>query len=121
MSTSRSYLRKRLIAVGRADLVEAVESGQGILMYHAAEEAGLIRRRPILGSGSPNQTKARLWAMAKITRRAPVPLEPAQPRFSPPPKRDVLDVQTQVKHRRTKSAKEPELPKLKLDPRALIG
>ena len=121
MSTSRSYLRKRLLAIGRADLVEAVESGQGILMYHAAEEAGLIRRRPILGSGSPNQTKARLWAMAKITRRAPVPLEPAQPRFSPPPKRDVLDVQTQVKHRRTKSAKEPELPKLKLDPRALIG
>ena len=59
--------------------------------------------------------------MAKITRRAPVPLEPAQPRFSPPPKRDVLDVQTQVKHRRTKSAKEPELPKLKFDPRALIG
>ena len=120
MSTSRSYLRKRLIAVGRADLVEAVESGQGILMYHAAEEAGLIRRRPILGSGSPNQTKARLWAMAKITRRAPVPLEPAQPRFSPPPKRDVLDVQTRVKQR-AKSAKEPELPKLKLDPRALIG
>ena len=121
MSTSRSYLRKRLIAVGRADLVAAVENNQGISMYHAAEEAGLIRRRPILGSGSPNQTKARLWAMAKITRRAPVPLEPAQPRFSPPPKRDVLDVQTQVKHRRTKSAKEPELPKLKLDPRALIG
>ena len=121
MSTSRSYLRKRLIAVGRADLVEAVESGQGILMYHAAEEAGLIRRRPILGSGSPNQTKARLWAMAKITRRAPVPLEPAQPKFSPPPKRDVLDVQTRVKHRRAKSAKEPELPKLKLDPRALIA
>jgi len=70
MSTSRSYLRKRLIAVGRADLVQAVESGQGISMYHAAEEAGLITRRPILGSGSPNQTKARLWAMAKITRRA---------------------------------------------------
>ena len=56
--------------------------------------------------------------MAKITRRAPVPLEPAQPKFSPPPKRDVLDVQTRVKQR--KSAKEPELPK-KLDVRALIG
>jgi len=90
-------------------------------MYHAAEEAGLITRRPILGSGSPNQTKARLWAMAKITRRAPVPLEPAQPKASRPPRRDVLDVQTRVKHRRAKSAKEPELPKLKLDPRALIG
>jgi hypothetical protein len=108
MSTSVAYLRKRLADIGRHDLLEACERGE-VSTYAAAEDAGLVTRRPIEGNGSPNQAKKRAWDLARITR---------QTKFSPPPKRDVLDVQTRVKQR--KSAKEPELPK-KLDVRALIG
>jgi len=121
VSTSVAYLRKRLADIGRYDLLEAAERGE-VSFYACAEEAGLVTRREITGNGSPNQAKKRAWKLAQITRQtSPVAPESAQPKFSPPPKRDVLDVQTRVKHRRAKSAKEPELPKLKLDPRALIG
>src|SRR5262249_4559680 len=121
MSTSVAYLRKRLADVGRQDLLDAAERGE-ISTYAAAEEAGLVRRPEIQGNGSPNQAKTRAWALARITRQA----APAasQPEKSAPigaqVERDVLDVQTRVQHRRAKSTKKPEPPKLKLDPRALI-
>jgi hypothetical protein len=110
VSTSVAYLRKRLADIGRYDLLEACERGE-VSTYACAEEAGLVTRRPIEGNGSPNQAKKRAWDLARITR---------QTKFSPPPKRDVLNVQTRVKQRQAKSTEEPK-PKLKLDVRALIG
>src|SRR5262249_40028245 len=85
MSTSVAYLRKRLADVGRQDLLDAAEAGL-ISTYAAAEEAGLVTRREVLGTGSPNQTKKRLWALSRIARGVP-PLppkpEPAEPAISP--------------------------------------
>ena len=80
MSTSVAYLKKRLAAVGRHDLLQAAESGL-VSHFAAAEEAGLIRRKEVAGTGSPNQTKKRLWALSRITRQAP-PLPP-KPRPEP--------------------------------------
>jgi hypothetical protein len=68
MSTSIAYLRQRLIAVGRHDLLEAAEARE-ISFYAAAEAAGLVTRRETLGTGSPNQGKRRAFAIARITRR----------------------------------------------------
>jgi hypothetical protein len=113
MSTSVAYLRKRLLAIGRNDLVEAVEGGRGISMYAAAEEAGLVTRRQPLGTGSPNMTKKRLWAMAKVVNKTVVIVprdEPAQPKVSqppPPPPRDILDVKTRAKPQPAKTTKSP--------------
>jgi hypothetical protein len=89
MSTSVAYLRKRLTDIGRQDLLDAVNAG-AISTFAAAEEAGLIRRQEVLGTGSPNQAKKRAWTLARITRQAP-PLattrlepefSPARPKFS---------------------------------------
>jgi hypothetical protein len=83
MSTSVAYLRKRLTDIGRHDLLEAAEAGL-VSFFAAAEEAGLINhRRPVLGTGSPNQAKKRAWTLARITRQAP-PLasKPAAAKFS---------------------------------------
>ena len=86
MSTSVAYLRKRLADIGRNDLLEAAEAGL-VSYFAAAEEAGLVRRKEVLGTGSPNQAKKRLWALSKITRGArPLPkLEPDEPAISPMP------------------------------------
>jgi hypothetical protein len=74
MSTSVAYLRKRLTDIGRQDLLDAVDVG-AISTFAAAEEAGLVTRQPILGTGSPNAAKKRVWAISKITRQTP-PLGP---------------------------------------------
>ena len=79
MSTSIAYLRKRLADIGRYDLLDAAEAGL-VSHFAAAEEAGLVRRREVLGNGSPNQAKKRAWTLARVTRQAE-PLAPAK--FSP--------------------------------------
>jgi hypothetical protein len=86
VSTSVAYLRKRLAAIGRHDLLEAAEAGL-ISTFAAAEACGLVTRREILGNGSENQAKKRAWAIGRITRQAP-PLPPRpepkpEPEFSP--------------------------------------
>jgi hypothetical protein len=84
VSTSVAYLKKRLADIGRHDLLQAAEAGL-VSHFAAAEEAGLIRRKEVLGTGSPNQTKKRLWALSRIARQAP-PLPPKpepDPEFSP--------------------------------------
>jgi hypothetical protein len=88
MSTSVAYLRKRLAAVGRFDLLEAAERGE-ISVHTAAIEAQLIRRPEPTGRGSQNAAKRRAWALRRITGQAP-PLphtepQPAGPVVSPLP------------------------------------
>jgi len=97
VSTSVAYLRKRLADVGRQDLLDAAQRGE-ISTYAAAEEAGLVRRREVLGTGSPNATKKRLWALSRITRGAP-PLPPKpepepKPAISPTPPRPMFSQAT---------------------------
>jgi hypothetical protein len=48
MSTSVDYLQERLRRAGRDDLLEAIADGR-ISTYHAAEIAGIVKRRPTLG------------------------------------------------------------------------
>ena len=87
MSTSVAYLRKRLADIGRHDLLRACESGL-VSTYACAEEAGLVKRREVLGTGSPNATKKRLWALSRITRGArplPKPEPKLEPEVSPKP------------------------------------
>jgi hypothetical protein len=79
VSTSVAYLKKRLADIGRYDLLDAAEAGL-VSHFAAAEEAGLVRRREVLGNGSPNQAKKRAWTLARVTRQAE-PLAPAK--FSP--------------------------------------
>jgi hypothetical protein len=74
MSTSVAYLRKRLTDIGRQDLLDAAERGE-ISTFAAAEEAGLVRRQAVLGTGSENAAKRRAWAIMKATRQTP-PLAP---------------------------------------------
>jgi hypothetical protein len=97
VATSVAYLRKRLADIGRYDLLEACERGE-VSTYAAAEDAGLVTRREVLGTGSPNQAKKRAWKLMQITRQSPQatapPLakngdgktefspEPAPPKFS---------------------------------------
>ena len=87
MSTSVSYLRKRLADIGRHDLLDAAEAGL-VSFFAAAEEAGLIRRKEVQGNGSPNQAKKRAWALHKISKQTATPPEaefshqPVQPKFS---------------------------------------
>jgi hypothetical protein len=70
MSTSRSYLRKRLKAIGRDDLVQGAEAG--LFSFHAAAiDAGLIKEPAIAGNGSPNAAKRAAYAIWKATRQSP--------------------------------------------------
>jgi len=46
--TSIEYLQDRLRRAGRDDLLQAIERRQ-ISTYHAAEIAGIVKRRPTLG------------------------------------------------------------------------
>jgi len=67
MSTSISYLRKRLRDIGRLDLLEGAEAGH--FSFHAAAiDAGLIRQPAIIGNGSQNASKRTAWALWKATR-----------------------------------------------------
>ena len=84
--TSRTYLRSRLLKVGRSDLVKAAESGL-ISFFAAAEEANLVTRPPTRGTGSMNASRSRMWAMAKVTGRTPrlAPKAEPQPKLQPGP------------------------------------
>jgi hypothetical protein len=85
--TSKEYLRKRLLAVGRHDLIAAVEERNELSYYGAAEAAGLVTRRPTIGGDDSNQSRRRRYAVLRVTGQAP-PLEPRpapalQPKLSP--------------------------------------
>jgi len=87
MSTSVSYLRKRLADIGRYDLLDAADRGL-VSVYACAEEAGLITRPEVQGNGSPNAAKRRAWALMRVTA-GKSPLAPEseaeisqQPKFS---------------------------------------
>src|SRR5262249_35261909 len=56
--TSRAYLLKRLGRDGYGDLLAAVENGR-LSAYAAAEAAGYVTRRPVIGTGSQGQAKRR--------------------------------------------------------------
>src|SRR5262249_1362466 len=56
--TSRAYLLKRLRRDGYGDLLAAVGSGR-LSAYAAAEAAGYVTRRPVIGTGSQGQAKRR--------------------------------------------------------------
>jgi hypothetical protein len=68
--TSISHLRKRLIAVGRRDLLQAAEDGK-ISIYAAATAAGLRVRRPIAGTGNSSRAKRRQRALERIVSEGP--------------------------------------------------
>jgi hypothetical protein len=78
VSTSVAYLRKRLAAIERYDLLAAVDRGE-ISHFAAATEAGIAKRYGLIGNGSENQAKKRDWALAKIEREAKRAPEPAHP------------------------------------------
>jgi hypothetical protein len=82
MSTSVAYLRKRLAAIGRHDLLAAADAGE-ISTFAAAEEAGLVKRQPVTGNGSENEAKRRAWALMRIIGKAP----PLKPKPEPRPAR----------------------------------
>jgi hypothetical protein len=88
MSTSVAYLTKRLRDIGRHDLLRAIECNE-LSTYAAAEAAGIVKRRPVTGNGSENQSKTRAWAVARATGKVPPlpprpekPAPPTQPKFS---------------------------------------
>jgi hypothetical protein len=95
--TSREYLRKRLLAAGRHDLIAAVEQRNELSYYGAAEAAGLVTRRATVGDQDSNQSRRRHFAIARAIGQAP-PLEPksepapAQPKFSPEDARLVAEL-----------------------------
>jgi hypothetical protein len=68
--TSISHLRKRLIAVGRRDLLQAAEDGK-ISIYAAATEAGLRVRRPTAGTGNSSRAKRRQRELERIVSEGP--------------------------------------------------
>jgi hypothetical protein len=63
--TSRDYLIRRLKEVGRTDMVAAIEAGH-VSAFACAVEAGLRKRQPIAGTGSPNAAKRRAWAFYRL-------------------------------------------------------
>src|SRR5262249_52399798 len=65
--TSREYLCGRLRKGGHFALLAAVERGE-LSAYAAAEEAGYITRKPILGAGSENAAKRRMFAVRNALR-----------------------------------------------------
>jgi hypothetical protein len=84
MSTSVAYLRKRLKAIGRDDLVAGADAGH--FSFHAAAiDAGLIKQPAILGNGSQSAANRTAYALWKTTRQSP-PLNEAP---SAPPMPDL--------------------------------
>ena len=82
---SIEYLSDRLRRAGRQDLLDGVARGE-FSTFAAAEAAGIVRRRPTLGTGSENQSRARYWAIRKVERasgRADAADGCAQPRAQP--------------------------------------
>jgi hypothetical protein len=62
---SRDYLLRRLRLAGRADLVDAVEAGK-VSAYSVAVALGWQKRRPTLGTGSPNASKRRFHRLRAL-------------------------------------------------------
>jgi hypothetical protein len=62
---SREYLLQRLRLAGRPDLVEAVEAGK-VSAYSVAVSLGWQKRRPTLGTGSPNASKRRFHRLRAL-------------------------------------------------------
>ena len=67
--TSVSYLLGRLEKAGRTDLLDGIARGR-ISVYAAGIEAGFLRRKPTLGTGSPNAAKRRRVELQRIAREA---------------------------------------------------
>src|SRR5262249_16179153 len=65
--TSREYLLGRLRKEGHFALVAAVERGD-LSAFAAAEEVGFVTRRPILGTGSFNAARRRMFAVRNALR-----------------------------------------------------
>jgi hypothetical protein len=65
--TSREYLLGRLRKGGHFALIAAIENGT-LSCYQAAEACGFVTRRPILGTGSENATKRRLFQLRAALR-----------------------------------------------------
>jgi len=75
MSTSVAYLRKRLKAIGRDDLLEGAERGE--FSFHAAAiDAGLIKQPDVNGNGSQNRLRSIAWSIHKATRGAGLSAQP---------------------------------------------
>jgi hypothetical protein len=117
MSTSIAYLKKRLLDLGRYDLVSAAERGE-VSFYACAEEAGLVRRREVQGNGSTNQAKTRAWALHRITRQAASLAPQPQPETCAEVKPAPAEKVVKAKPKKRVSAK---LDPKKLDVRALVG
>jgi len=66
--TSIEYIRSRLEKAGRVDLLTAIADGK-ISTYAAGEAAGFFKRRPVLGTGSPNAAKRRAFALRQAVSR----------------------------------------------------
>lgn len=65
--TSREYLIGRLRKGGHFALIAAIERGH-LSAYQAAEACGYVTRRPVLGTGSENATKRRLFQLRAALR-----------------------------------------------------
>jgi hypothetical protein len=65
--TSREYLIGRLRKGGHFALIAAIERGH-LSAYQAAEACGYVTRRPVLGTGSENATRRRLFALRAALR-----------------------------------------------------
>jgi hypothetical protein len=79
--TSREYLTGRLRKAGHFALLAAVERGD-LSAYAAAEEAGFVKRRPILGTGSENHMRRRMFAIRAALRD--VDAQPPDNALAPP-------------------------------------
>jgi hypothetical protein len=62
---SRDYLLRRLRLCGREDLVRAIEAGE-VSAYAIAVSLGWQKRRPTLGTGSPNASKRRFHRLRAL-------------------------------------------------------
>src|SRR5215469_5588411 len=76
MSTSKAYLHARLVALGRNDLLAAVEQ-RTLSYYAAAESCGIIKRRDTGGTGSQNAARRRSFAVERgVGTKPPLPPKP---------------------------------------------
>jgi hypothetical protein len=77
MSTSRVTLVRRLRALGRNDLLDAIERGV-LTAYGAAAAAGIRVRRPVAGTGNSSRTKRRQRELERIFTQGPSAAEMQQ-------------------------------------------
>jgi hypothetical protein len=67
--TSKGYIVSRLRREGLTHLVAAIESGR-VSAFACGVELGWIKRRPILGTGSPNAAKRRRYQLNALLRES---------------------------------------------------